>query len=212
MENRDGETCKFCDMAIKSREMCPMHYSRWLKGLRGDELAAPKKPIGRPRGRKNTCKYCDEKSSSKGMCGPHYQRWKRGLRGKDITAPITKYPTTVIVEEYQKMVRRIREHNGMSQKEFAVAVGVCYATVNRWERGHGEPSRVAMKILQQFQQQMDAEEDTKAIVETEQASVANNEMLRILFDQYSDRIKKLQDDLTSLNVDMRYTVSMILKQ
>jgi transcriptional regulator with XRE-family HTH domain len=36
-------------------------------------------------------------------------------------------------------IKRVRKAMGMSQKDFATAVGVSFATVNRWERGHNEP-------------------------------------------------------------------------
>jgi len=35
----------------------------------------------------------------------------------------------------------------MTQEEFAHAVGVTVSTVNRWENGHIEPSRLARKAI-----------------------------------------------------------------
>ncbi len=40
--------------------------------------------------------------------------------------------------------RRLR----MTQEEFAHAIGVTVSTVNRWENGHIEPSRLARKAIQ----------------------------------------------------------------
>jgi putative transcriptional regulator len=36
----------------------------------------------------------------------------------------------------------------MTQEEFAHAIGVTVSTVNRWENGHIEPSRLARKAMQ----------------------------------------------------------------
>jgi len=35
----------------------------------------------------------------------------------------------------------------MTQEEFAHAIGVTVSTVNRWENGHIEPSRLARKAI-----------------------------------------------------------------
>jgi len=35
----------------------------------------------------------------------------------------------------------------MTQEEFAHAIGVTVSTVNRWENGHIEPSRLARKAM-----------------------------------------------------------------
>ena len=39
----------------------------------------------------------------------------------------------------EEEVRRVRKQAVLSQTEFAEAVGVSYATVNRWENGKGIP-------------------------------------------------------------------------
>lgn len=36
----------------------------------------------------------------------------------------------------------------MTQEEFAHAIGVTVSTVNRWENGHVEPSRLARKAIE----------------------------------------------------------------
>ena len=41
-------------------------------------------------------------------------------------------------------IKEIRNRLHLSQKEMAVALGVSFATVNRWENGRCEPSRIAM--------------------------------------------------------------------
>ena len=42
----------------------------------------------------------------------------------------------------------LRRRLTMTQEEFAHAIGVTVSTVNRWENGHIEPSRLARKAMQ----------------------------------------------------------------
>lgn len=42
----------------------------------------------------------------------------------------------------------LRRRLNMTQEEFAHAIGVTVSTVNRWENGHIEPSRLARKAMQ----------------------------------------------------------------
>ena len=42
--------------------------------------------------------------------------------------------------DYQKLVIELRNKLVMSQMDFAVFLGVSFASVNRWEKGHFEPS------------------------------------------------------------------------
>ena len=42
----------------------------------------------------------------------------------------------------------LRQHLNMTQEEFAHAIGVTVSTVNRWENGHVEPSRLARKAME----------------------------------------------------------------
>jgi predicted ATPase/DNA-binding CsgD family transcriptional regulator len=44
-------------------------------------------------------------------------------------------------------VRRIRSALGLSQEQLARRLGVSFATVNRWERGHAEPSPRSREVL-----------------------------------------------------------------
>ncbi len=41
---------------------------------------------------------------------------------------------------YTKMIRRIRDELLVTQEELAKMLGVTFATVNRWENGHHEPT------------------------------------------------------------------------
>lgn len=42
----------------------------------------------------------------------------------------------------------LRQSLNMTQEEFAHAIGVTVSTVNRWENGHVEPSRLARKAME----------------------------------------------------------------
>jgi putative transcriptional regulator len=44
-------------------------------------------------------------------------------------------------------VSALRRRLQMTQEEFAHAIGVTVSTVNRWENGHIEPSRLARKAM-----------------------------------------------------------------
>ena len=44
-------------------------------------------------------------------------------------------------------VRRVRENLGITQEELAHLLGVTVSTVNRWENGHAEPSKLARRAI-----------------------------------------------------------------
>ena len=46
------------------------------------------------------------------------------------------------------VIATLRQRLSMTQEEFAHAIGVTVSTVNRWENGHIEPSRLARKAMQ----------------------------------------------------------------
>ena len=50
-----------------------------------------------------------------------------------------------------KEIRDIRERLGLTQEGFAREIGVSFATVNRWERGHMAPNGLSLKALQQME-------------------------------------------------------------
>lgn len=51
--------------------------------------------------------------------------------------------------DYQKMIISLRNKLILSQEEFAKLLGVSFASVNRWERGHHEPTiKVKRKIIE----------------------------------------------------------------
>ena len=47
----------------------------------------------------------------------------------------------------QELVKRIRRYAGLSQTEMAKKIGVQFATINRWENGRSQPTRLAGESL-----------------------------------------------------------------
>jgi putative transcriptional regulator len=64
-------------------------------------------------------------------------------------------------------INALRRRLKMTQEEFAHAIGVTVSTVNRWENGHIEPSRLARKamegLLAQFPTSSDFNEEPLAL-------------------------------------------------
>lgn len=52
--------------------------------------------------------------------------------------------------DYSKEIRRIREKLLLTQSEFAERIGVSYATVNRWEKGHHIPTIKARRKIKEL--------------------------------------------------------------
>jgi putative transcriptional regulator len=53
-------------------------------------------------------------------------------------------------EGFSKQVLELRRGLGLSQEALAVALGVSFATVNRWEKGRTYPSPLALARLREF--------------------------------------------------------------
>lgn len=51
-------------------------------------------------------------------------------------------------------VATLRRRLNMTQEEFAHAIGVTVSTVNRWENGHIEPSRLARRAMEALAQRV----------------------------------------------------------
>ena len=47
-------------------------------------------------------------------------------------------------------IRELRLKLDMTQEEFAHALGITVSTVNRWEKGHSAPSKLARASLARF--------------------------------------------------------------
>ena len=48
---------------------------------------------------------------------------------------------------YSMLIKTLRESMTLSQEEFAKCLGVSFATVNRWEKGHHEPTYAAKRKI-----------------------------------------------------------------
>ncbi len=49
--------------------------------------------------------------------------------------------------DYAKTIKKLREAMVLSQEEFAEKLGVSFATVNRWENGHHDPTYKARRVI-----------------------------------------------------------------
>ena len=56
-------------------------------------------------------------------------------------------------------INALRRRLKMTQEEFAHAIGVTVSTVNRWENGHIEPSRLARKAMEGLLAQLPSTSD-----------------------------------------------------
>jgi len=52
------------------------------------------------------------------------------------------------------MIKKLRAQMGLTQEQFAAKVGVTFATVNRWEAGKANPSRLARMRLQDLEKSL----------------------------------------------------------
>lgn len=53
-------------------------------------------------------------------------------------------------ENFPNRVKDVRRQLGLSQEELAHALGVSFATVNRWENEKTVPSKLAQRQFEQF--------------------------------------------------------------
>ncbi len=53
-------------------------------------------------------------------------------------------------ENFPETVKEVRRQLGLSQEELAHALGVSFATVNRWENGRTAPSKLALRQFEAF--------------------------------------------------------------
>ncbi len=59
--------------------------------------------------------------------------------------------------EFPALVRNVRAQLKFSQEDLARELGVSFATVNRWENGHTEPSKMARNVIRAFCRKMTAQ-------------------------------------------------------
>ncbi|MBW4600793.1 MAG: helix-turn-helix domain-containing protein [Calothrix sp. FI2-JRJ7] len=65
--------------------------------------------------------------------------------------------------EFGYFLRELRIKVGLTQEQFAAALGVTYTTVNRWENGRSKPSPMAQRLIQKMQQEIETVETNKII-------------------------------------------------
>lgn len=53
-------------------------------------------------------------------------------------------------ENFPAQVKEVRRQLALSQEELAHALGVSFATVNRWENDKTRPSKLALRQFDQF--------------------------------------------------------------
>ena len=53
-------------------------------------------------------------------------------------------------EDMSEFIRQLRQQLGMTQEEFAHALGITVGTVNRWENGRFRPSKLARATILEF--------------------------------------------------------------
>ncbi len=51
---------------------------------------------------------------------------------------------------FAEAVKKIRTENNLTQQAFADALGVSFATINRWENGVQAPSPMAKKLVREY--------------------------------------------------------------
>jgi DNA-binding transcriptional regulator YiaG len=54
----------------------------------------------------------------------------------------------------RKTIKEVREQLGLSQEELAHALGVSFASINRWENGKAAPSKLARAQFEMFCRKM----------------------------------------------------------
>ncbi len=51
---------------------------------------------------------------------------------------------------FSEELKRIRQHNFLSQEAFARELGVSFSSVNRWEGGRAKPNLLAMQKIKDY--------------------------------------------------------------
>ena len=68
-------------------------------------------------------------------------------------------------------IAALRRRLNMTQEEFAHAIGVTVSTVNRWENGHIEPSRLARRAMEGLAAQLVGSNDQPSKADSVNAKV-----------------------------------------
>jgi len=65
-----------------------------------------------------------------------------------------KKPLVIKQPEVGKLIRELRLLSGLTQEQFAAALGVTYPTINRWENGRSKPSPLGMGKIEDVMRDM----------------------------------------------------------
>lgn len=61
--------------------------------------------------------------------------------------------STVVPDNYSRIIKDSRDRRELTQEQFAVLVGVSFATVNRWENGQSRPNNLAWQRIVELDNQ-----------------------------------------------------------
>ena len=74
---------------------------------------------------------------------------------------------------FANQVKNVRTQLEMSQKKLANALGVSFATINRWENSRNEPSQLAKNLMRQMMEKQGITEEMKACDQMEWVRAVN---------------------------------------
>lgn len=78
----------------------------------------------------------------------------RFMVGLEITNKAMPVATTV---EIPTLIRTLRQRLGLSQRQFGEQLGVVFQTVNNWENGRTQPTRMALMVIRRQLEEMGEE-------------------------------------------------------
>ena len=58
-------------------------------------------------------------------------------------------------KDIPRIVKKLRTKMGLTQEQFAAKIGVTFSTVNRWENSKGKISPLAMKRIEELQNELE---------------------------------------------------------
>lgn len=64
-----------------------------------------------------------------------------------------------MVDDYSKVIKKLRSKMTLSQVEFAQLLGVSFASVNRWETGKHEPTIKIKRKIKALMREYDVKAD-----------------------------------------------------
>ena len=70
--------------------------------------------------------------------------------------------------EMSELIKAIRSQLGLSQKAFAKAIHVAFATVNRWENNKATPNSIALVLIADYCEKNGVDKELIAAIKKEQ--------------------------------------------